>query len=92
MASKNIVLKSVVTLLACNKAVLCYDTISNVKHTFFGYLNNSPPGAAVAYNCGGRNYVAGGTGTYSDPLTFASAPGEFNKASKNVVRGSCLVS
>ncbi|KAJ9605918.1 hypothetical protein H2200_009767 [Cladophialophora chaetospira] len=53
-------------------------TVSNVKHTFFGYPDNYPPGAGTAYNCGGRNYVAGGTGTYADPLSMASAEGEFS--------------
>lgn len=42
--------------------------------------DNSPPGAGTAYSCGyGRGYTAGGKGTYADPLTFATAPGEFNK-------------
>jgi hypothetical protein len=36
------------------------------------------PGGAIAYDCG-RGFKAGGTGTYTDPLTFASAPGEFNQ-------------
>ncbi|KAL8804330.1 MAG: hypothetical protein Q9182_002612 [Xanthomendoza sp. 2 TL-2023] len=53
-------------------------TRSGVIHTFYGYPDNDPPGPATAYNCGGRNNVAGGSGTYSNPLTFASAPGEFN--------------
>ncbi|KAK3315957.1 hypothetical protein B0H66DRAFT_274201 [Apodospora peruviana] len=51
--------------------------VSGVRMTFYGYPDNSPPGPATAYNCGGRNYVAGGTGTYANPLTFASAPGEY---------------
>ena len=46
---------------------------------FYGYPDNSPPSGDTAYNCGGRNHVAGGTGTYSDPVTFASAEGEFNE-------------
>ncbi|KAI4196065.1 MAG: hypothetical protein LQ348_002363 [Seirophora lacunosa] len=53
-------------------------TIGGVTHTFYGYPDNDPPGPATAYNCGGRNFVAGGSGTYSNPLTFASAPGEFS--------------
>ncbi|KAL8949556.1 MAG: hypothetical protein Q9222_004348 [Ikaeria aurantiellina] len=53
-------------------------TITGVTHTFYGYPDNDPPGPATAYNCGGRNNIAGGTGTYTDPLTFASAPGEFS--------------
>ncbi|PSS18798.1 hypothetical protein M430DRAFT_50789 [Amorphotheca resinae ATCC 22711] len=54
-------------------------TQSDVKVTFYGYPDNSPPGAGTAYNCGNRNYIAGGTGTYDDPLTMATSTGEFNK-------------
>lgn len=53
--------------------------ITSVHITFYGAPDNDPPGPATAYNCGGRNYIAGGTGTYANPLTFASAPGEYNK-------------
>ncbi|KAL0253416.1 hypothetical protein SLS55_010395 [Diplodia seriata] len=49
-----------------------------MTHTFYGYPDNDPPGPAIAYDCG-RGYSAGGTGTYSDPLTFASAEGEFDQ-------------
>ena len=35
-------------------------TISGVTHTFYGYPDNDPPGPATAYNCGGRNNIAGG--------------------------------
>lgn len=52
--------------------------VTTVKTTFYGAPDNDPPGAATAYNCGGRNYIAGGTGTYANPLTFASAPGEYD--------------
>ncbi|KAL5414948.1 hypothetical protein PMIN03_002906 [Paraphaeosphaeria minitans] len=51
-------------------------TVSKVTHTFYGYPDNDPPGPATAYDCG-RGFKAGGTGTYGDPLTFASAQGEF---------------
>ncbi|CAM1508696.1 Fc.00g055440.m01.CDS01 [Cosmosporella sp. VM-42] len=53
-------------------------TPGNYIVTFYGYPDNDPPGPATAYNCGGRNYKAGGSGTYSDPLTIATAPGELN--------------
>lgn len=49
----------------------------DVTTTFYGYPDNSPPGAAIAYTQCGRS-EAGGTGTYDDPVTFASAEGEFN--------------
>ena len=33
-------------------------TLSHIKETFFGYPDNSPPGAAIAYSCGRK--LAGG--------------------------------
>ena len=56
------------------------EVVNDVKHTFFGYPDNSPPGAGTAWDCGyGRGYTAGGDGSYYNPKTFASAPGEFGK-------------
>ncbi|KAH8649854.1 hypothetical protein BX600DRAFT_517088 [Xylariales sp. PMI_506] len=49
---------------------------TDVDYTFYTYDSNGDS-SEVAYNCGGRNYVAGGTGTYDDPLTFASSPDEY---------------
>ena len=51
---------------------------NGVTITFYGYPDNSPPGPGTAYNCGGRNNIAGGTGTYADPLTFASDSSEYS--------------
>ncbi|KAI8631729.1 hypothetical protein F5Y19DRAFT_402597 [Xylariaceae sp. FL1651] len=49
---------------------------NNVKVTFYGVPDNDPAGSdAIAYSCSSRGFHAGGTGTYSDPLTFASASG-----------------
>jgi hypothetical protein len=50
-----------------------------VTITFFGFPDNDPPSADTAYDCGGRNFVAGGSGTFDDPLTMASAEGEFSQ-------------
>ncbi|RAL15826.1 uncharacterized protein BO97DRAFT_431591 [Aspergillus homomorphus CBS 101889] len=50
--------------------------VPKVSYTFYGYPDNDPPGADIAYDCG-RGYTAGGIGTYANPLTFATAPGEF---------------
>jgi hypothetical protein len=50
----------------------------HVTYTFYGYPDNSPPGAAIAYDCG-RGQIAGGTGTFADPLTMASAKGELTQ-------------
>jgi hypothetical protein len=52
----------------------------SVELTFYGYPDNDPPSAQTAYNCGGRNYVASeGDGSYNNPVTMASAQGEFNQ-------------
>ncbi|KAG4439061.1 hypothetical protein IFR05_005452 [Cadophora sp. M221] len=51
----------------------------SVEMTFFGFPDNDPPIRTTAYNCGGRNNVAGGSGTYDDRLTMASTKGEFSK-------------
>ena len=46
--------------------------LDNVQISFFGYPDNSPPGAGLAFtNCG--HSLAGGTGSYDDPITFATA-------------------
>lgn len=37
--------------------------------TFYGWVDNSPPGDAIAHPC--IHQSAGGTGTYADPVTFA---------------------
>jgi hypothetical protein len=60
----------VLSSLACQES-------SDFTMTFYGYPDNSPPGPQVALSCGGRNGVAGGTGTYADPLTMAAQEGRF---------------
>src|SRR5579872_6680363 len=37
--------------------------------TFYGWVDNSPPGAAIAHPC--IHNTAAGVGTYSNPVTFA---------------------
>ncbi|KAF2103611.1 hypothetical protein NA57DRAFT_53126 [Rhizodiscina lignyota] len=58
------------------QATAC-NLIYSASHTFYGWPDNDPASAQTAYDCG-RNYTAGGSGTFDDPLTFASAPGEFD--------------
>lgn len=43
-----------------------------VYATYYGWYDNTPPGCATAYSG-----CAGGTGTYADPITFASDRAEF---------------
>lgn len=50
-----------ISLLASTAVVnAACSTRSNVITTFYGYPDNDPPGPATAYNCGGRNNIAGG--------------------------------
>jgi 3D (Asp-Asp-Asp) domain-containing protein len=52
-----------------------------VYMTFYGWPDNSPPGAAIAYPKSDGfptvHETAGGTGTYDDPITFATDKAEF---------------
>ncbi|KAI9699209.1 MAG: hypothetical protein M1820_007288 [Bogoriella megaspora] len=41
--------------------------------TFYGRPDNTPTSVQTAHNCGGRNNIAGGIGTFTNPLTFAAA-------------------
>jgi hypothetical protein len=51
-----------------------------VYMTFYGWPDNSPPGDAIAYPKNGGfptvHSAAGGTGTYADPITFATDQAE----------------
>ncbi|KAI1429598.1 hypothetical protein F5Y12DRAFT_727050 [Xylaria sp. FL1777] len=61
--------------LLAGVATACSVT-GNVKTTFYGVPDNDPAGSdAIAYSCSSRGFHAGGTGTYSDPVTFASKDG-----------------
>lgn len=55
-------------------------TALSVYATFYGWADNSPPGAAIAYpESGGYptlHETAGGAGTYADPITFATDKAE----------------
>lgn len=42
--------------------------------TFYGWWDNTPPGGAISYPT--LHSTAGGTGTYADPITFASDKAE----------------
>lgn len=54
-----------ISLLACTAVVnAACSTRGNVITTFYGYPDNDPPGPATAYNCGGRNNIAGGEYIY----------------------------
>jgi 3D (Asp-Asp-Asp) domain-containing protein len=52
----------------------------NMYVTFYGWPDNDPPGRAIAYPK--IHNQAGGTGTYQDPVTFATDPTEFPPGTK----------
>jgi hypothetical protein len=67
---------TVTTILAfTSTALVACSRQGSIELTFCGYPDNNPPSAQTAYNCGGRNHSAGGTRTYGDPLSTASASG-----------------
>jgi hypothetical protein len=47
-----------------------------VEVTFYGGLDNDPPGSAEIAYPNGRHPTAAGTGAYADPITAASDPRE----------------
>ena len=48
--------------------------------TFYGWYDNTPPGGDISYPV--LHDTAGGTGTYADPITFASSTSEIPKGTK----------
>lgn len=48
----------------------------DVYVTFYGGLDNDPPGSDDIAYPNGRHATAGGTGTYADPVTLATDPRE----------------
>lgn len=53
--------------------------VKNSRVTFYGGPDNDPPWSdATAFSCDpSRGFHAGGTGAYDDPLSFATADGEY---------------
>ncbi|HEY5146652.1 MAG TPA: hypothetical protein VII82_07780, partial [Polyangiaceae bacterium] len=56
-------------------------TTISVYATSYGWADNDPPGTAIAYPKNGGyptvHDAAGGTGTFADPITFATDKSEF---------------
>ncbi|MBO3748205.1 carbohydrate-binding protein [Streptosporangiaceae bacterium NEAU-GS5] len=48
--------------------------------TFYGWYDNTPPGGDIAYPQ--IHSTAGGSGTFSDPITFATATAELSAGTK----------
>jgi hypothetical protein len=67
-------------LLAATAPAAATSTTLNPLVTLYGWPDNSPPGDAIAYPQDGGyptiHNAAGGTGTYQDPITFATDQAE----------------
>ncbi len=48
----------------------------DVYITFYGGIDNDPPGSSDIAHPNGRHATAGGTGTFDDPITLATDPRE----------------
>ena len=66
-------LTAVVAMLAAAPSAGA-STTQQAYLTFYGYWDNTPPGSAIAYPQ--IHQTAGGTGTYADPITFATDKSE----------------
>ncbi|WPH01378.1 Hypothetical protein R9X50_00422300 [Acrodontium crateriforme] len=76
---------SLIALVAAATAVTAAPastTVTVSQQTWFGWPDNCEDGYTqgcgnndVAYNCNGRNYKAGGDGSHSNPLTYATKKG-----------------
>jgi 3D (Asp-Asp-Asp) domain-containing protein len=60
--------------------------MTDVYITYYGWVDNDPPGPAIAYpkseNSASLHQSAGGTGSFEDPITFASDRGAFPVGTK----------
>jgi hypothetical protein len=68
------------TALATHAAPAQASTSRTFYVTLYGWPDNSPPGGAIAYP--GLHSTAGGTGTYSDPITYATDSSELAPGTK----------
>ena len=74
------VLGMVVAMTAGSVPAYAASSSQKVYATFYGWYDNTPPGCDVAYPK--LHDCAGGTGTYNDPLTFASDKSEIKAGTK----------
>ncbi len=79
LAALAIVIGSVVSIVSHAPEAQA-STTKNFYVTLYGWPDNSPPGAGIAFPKSDGNPTihnsAGGTGTYSDPITFATDQSE----------------
>lgn len=78
-----VILALAYVLIALPSTLASCGPIDDVTLTFYGWPDNSPPGSDNAFDCGrGKNAdgnpMAGGSGTYDDPISFATATNNKN--------------
>lgn len=78
MKPNPICLLTLIALLSASSPATSCQVQTNWKITFFGYPDNSPAGADIAFDCG-RGFTAGGDGSLGDPVTMAAAYNAFAK-------------
>ena len=82
IASAALVVASAVGLMLAGSTAQASpaSTTTNMFVTYYGWYDNSPPGAGIAYP--GLHNTAGGTGTFANPITFASDKSELKAGTK----------
>ena len=82
IASVAIVVASAVGLMIAGSTAQASPASTTTKMfvTYYGWYDNSPPGGDIAYP--GLHNSAGGTGTFSNPITFASDKSELKAGTK----------
>lgn len=78
MKPTSLSLLTLTALLSASSPATSCQVQTNWKITFFGYPDNSPAGADIAFDCG-RGFTAGGDGSLGDPVTMAAAYNAFAK-------------
>ena len=71
-ANSNLVPRPEITSTACYEGDKGTPTTVKARTTFYGWWDNSPPGAGIAHPV--IHATAGGDGSYCDPTTFATEP------------------
>jgi len=74
------VLGVVVAMTVGSSAAYAAGSSQKTYLTFYGWYDNTPPGCAISYP--DLHSCAGGSGTYSDPITFASDRSEIKPGTR----------
>src|ERR1700749_3388374 len=64
----------VAAMLFTSSSAYAAGTQKQVWLTYYGWYDNTPPGCGISYPT--DHSCAGGTGTYSDPITMATSKSE----------------